>query len=143
MEIDSRILSFLKENTVANICMLNAEQKPHCLSCFYVFHEEEMTLLFKSGYGTMHDTFIKENAAVSGTILPNQVDPLQLKGIQFAGKLLSLNPSALIKYGAAYAQKYPMSLAIPGYIWAARLEYIKLTDNSIGFGTKLNWHSES
>jgi uncharacterized protein YhbP (UPF0306 family) len=139
---DERILSFLRENMVASVCLLSGEHKPYCINCFYALQEEEMILVFKSGYGTTHDNFISENAPVSGTILPNQLDPIQIKGLQFNGKLLALHPTALLKYGALYAQKYPMSLAIPGYTWAAQLEEIKLTDNSLGFGTKLQWHSQ-
>jgi uncharacterized protein YhbP (UPF0306 family) len=36
-------------------------------------------------------------------------------------------------------KKYPFALAIPGDVYTIQPDYIKLTDNTIGFGKKLTW----
>lgn len=137
--VDKHILSFLSEHTVASIALLDANSRPYSVSCFYAFEPERMCLLFKSSFGTHHDNLIHEGAPVSGTILPEKLDLAMLKGIQFTGKLMSLQEAGNLRFSSLYTQKYMMSLALPGYMWGAELTYIKLTDNSLGFGHKTSW----
>ncbi|MBK8686062.1 MAG: hypothetical protein IPN26_14405 [Bacteroidetes bacterium] len=33
-----------------------------------------------------------------------------------------------------YLAKHPLALAIPGDIWALQVNYIKMTDSTLGFG---------
>jgi uncharacterized protein YhbP (UPF0306 family) len=35
-----------------------------------------------------------------------------------------------------------MSIAVMGYIWAVKLNYLKFTDNTLGFGNKTTWTSK-
>lgn len=136
---DKIIVSFLSDHTIASVALLTEDRKPYCVTCFYVYDESTNCLLFKSSFGTFHDQLMKESAPVSGTVLPESIDLVQIKGIQFTGKLLSLQDAASLKNTSLYTQKYMMSLALPGYMWGIKLDYVKLTDNSLGFGHKITW----
>ena len=38
-----------------------------------------------------------------------------------------------------YYKKYPFAVAFPGNIWGVELTSIKMTDNTLGFGKKIEW----
>ncbi len=136
------IKKFLLENKVVTICFVDTNNQPYCINCFYAFDENENALIFKSSYGTKHETLIKASAAVAGTILPDQIQFTNLKGIQFNG---SVKPDFMLgasTFNAHYAKAFPMSLMLPGYFWIVNLTYIKYTDNTLGFGNKTVWNRD-
>lgn len=139
--IQKNISDFLSENKVATVCFITNNSNPYCINCFYVFDEASQSLVFKSSYGTSHDTLVKEGASVAGTVIPDLINVLTLKGIQFNGLLLSNKAIEDYKLNSLYIKTFPMSLAMPGYIWAVKFTNLKFTDNSVGFGHKTNWQS--
>lgn len=139
--ISKKISEFLNENKIATLCFSDAEGDPYCINCFYAFDENSRSLILKSSVGTKHYNFLKANAKLAGTILPNEVDLLKLKGLQFTGKLLEEKQINALSLSSIYIKKYPFSLAIPGYIWAVTFGYLKFTDNTMGFGKKTIWQS--
>lgn len=133
------IIEFLQHNKVASICFVDKENHPYCINCFYFFDDDNGILVFKSSYGTTHDSLVLSHAKVAGTILPDSLDPLKIKGIQFTGLIMDKLLPDTFKLSAHYTKKYPLSLTMPGYIWAVRLEFIKFTNNTLGFGNKTLW----
>lgn len=133
------IIEFLQNNKIAGICFLDKENNPYCINCFYFFDDENGILVFKSSYGTTHDSLVLTDAKVAGTILPDSLDPLKIKGIQFTGLILDKLLPDTFKLSSQYTKKYPLSLTMPGYIWAVKLETIKYTNNTLGFGNKTLW----
>lgn len=136
------ITEFLNENKIATVCFVDNENNPYCINCFYTFDEPSQSLVFKSSHGTTHHSFIKADKNIAGTILPNSIDFLKIKGIQFTGKLQDDKQISTLNLSSKYIKKYPMSLAIPGYVWAIKFEFIKLTDNTLGFGNKTVWKND-
>lgn len=139
--IPKNITEFLNNNKIATVCFVDGEGKPYCINCFYVFDGNSDCLIFKSSPGTKHHNFIKDHSFISGTILPGTIDLLKIQGIQFTAKLLDTKHITNLDQTSKYVKKYPMSLAIPGYIWVAKLDYIKFTDSTLGFGNKTVWQS--
>lgn len=137
--IQDKVKSFLHENKIATVCFVDDNNKPYCINCFYVFDEENNMLIFKSSTGSTHQGLIKPAACISGTILPDAVDVLNIKGIQFVGNLIAPKEVESLKLNLKYIKKYPLSVTIFGYIWAAKLDFLKFTDNTLGFGTKTTW----
>lgn len=137
--IPDHIKEFLHQNKVASISFIDAENKPYSINAFFVFNEEKQILIFKSSPGTKHHQFIIENAFVSGTVLPEQLDLLKIRGIQFTGQVIDNKIANSFSISAEYYKKYPVGLAIPGYIWAVKLDFLKFTDNTMGFGHKTIW----
>lgn len=139
--MQATIIDFFKENKIASICFINKEAKPYCVNCFYVFDEENAILVFKSSYGTSHDSLVLPETTIAGTVLPDSIDVLKIKGIQLSGKILAKAEIDKFKLNSQYTKKYPLSLTMPGYIWAIKLEHIKYTNNTLGFGNKTIWNS--
>ena len=137
--IDKRILTFMEDNKVATVCFNTEMNEPYCINCFYCFIQESNVLVFKSSRGTAHDAYIRQSNPSAGTIIADQVDVTKLKGVQFTGKLLEEQSIHGSGFGFSYLKRFPLSIAIPGYLWGIQLEYLKYTDNTLGFGNKIIW----
>ncbi|KAA3643652.1 MAG: hypothetical protein DWP98_13150 [Bacteroidetes bacterium] len=140
MEIDKRILSFIEESNVLSYCSC-LDNSPHCASCFYSFckKEDNIYLVFKSDITTKHIQNALSNTLVAGTILPNKNKLSSVKGIQFSG-IFSKVEEGFSELKNSYYKSFPFALTMPGELWAIELTYIKMTDNSLGFGKKLKWN---
>ncbi|MBK6833084.1 MAG: pyridoxamine 5'-phosphate oxidase family protein [Bacteroidetes bacterium] len=137
--IIENIKEFIEESQVASVCFVDEFGQPYCINCFYAFDKEKGMLVFKSSLGTNHHAMIKEKKKVAGTILPNEVNTLKIKGLQFEAEILSQSLVVDFQCPGTYYKKYPFALAMPGYIWAISLDKMKLTDNTLVFGKKEKW----
>jgi uncharacterized protein len=75
--------------------------------------------------------------------LPDKLSKLSVKGIQFEGELLAQNAEAAEGAAGKYHMKFPYALAMSGTVFAIQINYMKMTDNSLGFGTKIEWRREA
>lgn len=139
--IPDKLKDFLQENKISTVCFTDHENNPYCINCFYTFDEERCILIFKSSHGTTHQKYTKPAARVSGTILPGVIDTLKLKGMQFTGEIMDKDEIEKFQFNLKYLKQFPMSIALPGYIWAVNLNFLKFTDNTLGFGNKTIWTS--
>jgi hypothetical protein len=137
--IPKNIVTFLQDNKVSTVCFIDLDNKPYCINCFYTFEEEHHVLMFKSSMGTTHQKLTNSMASISGTILPNVIDTLKLKGLQFTGKIIENEEINRLQLNSKYLKRYPVSIAVIGYVWAVRLDFLKFTDNTLGFGNKTTW----
>ncbi|MDP1843843.1 MAG: hypothetical protein Q8K64_10515 [Sediminibacterium sp.] len=137
--MNQQIFNFIQQNTCANICCINAIMQPYCFTCYYLFNSTEQLLYYKSTLDTAHSVNILAKSNIAGTILPDKLNKLKVKGVQFEGIVLD-NANPMVKRASiAYHKKYPMALAVPGNVWVIQLNHIKYTNNALGFGKKLHW----
>lgn len=132
--MNERIIDFIRTQTNLTIATC-LDQVPYCASCFYTFYEDEPSFVFKSRSGTRHITEALKNPLVAGTIVPDRLIKGKVRGLQFQGKFRAANREE----AAAYYKKYTFAMAMPGDLWAIVPVEIKFTDNTLGFGTKINW----
>ena len=138
--MNNTIIHFINKQTCASICCVNDQEKsPYCFSCFYTFNSEEGLLYFKSSQQSHHSAIITTNPLVAGTILPDKLNVLQIKGLQFQGEVLPDDHPLAKEAFAHYHKQHPMALAMPGHMWTIQITVIKMTDNSLGFGKKITW----
>lgn len=136
--MDIRITEFINEQSCISISCVDAEAKPHVFACFYTFDAEEGFLYFKSNEDTLHAKILQVNSAVAGSILPNKLNPLKIKGIQLEGEYI--NTEAQNTRGKKmYYKQHPYALASSGRIWCIKINSIKMTDNTLVFGEKIKW----
>lgn len=134
-----KIIQFVSRQKVASICCVDEACNPYSFSSFFAFNEKEFLLYFKSSAETKHAKLLLKKPQVSGTILPDKLNPLLIKGIQFTGQVLNEVDPLCYDAAALYYLKFPFAMAIPGEVWTIQLLNIKMTDNSLGFGKKLLW----
>ncbi len=140
--MNTKIAQFISKQTCATVCCVDEKGNPYCFNCFYVFNSQEVLLYFKSSTGTRHAGMLANNPVVAGTILPDKLSMLQIRGIQFDGTVLSDDHPLTRQAHGHYYKKHPTALAMPGEMWAIQLNSIKMTDNTLGFGSKLAWTRE-
>jgi uncharacterized protein YhbP (UPF0306 family) len=138
--IPSGISKFINENKIAAICCTDGNNQPYCFHCFYVFDATNNLLFFKSSEKTFHASLLAKNPAIAGSILPQKMEMLALKGIQFTGTVLYSDFPNQINPDIYYHKKLPLGLAKPGHVYCIQLQTIKMTDNTILFGTQLLWN---
>ena len=134
-----RIDKFIKKQTCASVCCVDEQHKPYCFSCFYSYDGNESLLYYKSSADTSHSAILVKNPVVAGTIMPDKLSLLQIKGIQFEGIVLPRDHPLTKNASSYYHRKHPVALTMAGEIWTIQLNTIKFTDNTAGFGTKLCW----
>jgi uncharacterized protein YhbP (UPF0306 family) len=137
--MNEKINSFIEENTCASIACLDSNGHPYCFSCFYAVDTKEGLLFFKSSSDSNHAAFLTSNPIIAGTILPDKLNKLQVKGIQFEGTILHVDDELAKNASLQYYKSNPMAMAMSGEIWTVKIIRIKYTDNSLGFGKKIIW----
>src|SRR6478736_1195493 len=136
------IIRFLQKQTCATICLVDELGNPYCFNCFYAFNSEDGLLYFKSSATSYHVGLLKANPKTSGTILPDKLNVLMVKGVQFEGIVLDEQDPLTEKASQVYHKKHPLALAIKGETWTIRINRIKLTEGAKGFAKKFTWTRE-
>jgi len=137
--INKTITLYLQRQTCATICCTDKYGIPYCFSCYYVFNADNGLLYFKSSGDAHHAALLVNNAAVAGTILPDKLNKLIVRGVQLQGEVLDqFHPMAKDAF-ALYHKENAMALAIKGKVFTIRLDFLKMTDSRLGFGKKITW----
>jgi len=139
---DKRILSLISEHHIFTLAVTRGNQ-PWCATCFYIYNEEQNLFIFTSEENTRHirDAVETGNFLTAGAIALETKMIGKLRGIQFSGTLFKLEGSDLKSAKKAYLKKFPIARFSTLYLWGIRPDIIKMTDNRLGFGKKLIWHS--
>jgi uncharacterized protein YhbP (UPF0306 family) len=111
---------------------------------FYVFIEEEATLVFASDQVTRHIAEALHNQNVAGTIVLETELIGLIRGVQFTGIFVQPEPELRKKVLRAYLKRFPYAVLKGAPAWMAGLYKIdlyeiKFTDNRLGFGKKILW----
>ena len=137
-----KIVDFLKRQTAASISCVNEINQTYSFSCFFAFNSIDKLLYFKSPESSYHSRMILQNPKVSGTIMPDKLNKLAIKGIQFIGEALNFNDPLCKEASKNYYHKFPVAVAISGVVWTIRLDQLKMTNNVMGIFEKLSWQRE-
>ena len=140
--IDKRILSLIREHHIFTLAVTRGSQ-PWCATCFYIYDEKYNLFIFTSEEDTRHirDAVETGNFLTAGAIALETKMIGKLRGIQFSGVMFKLEGPELKSARKAYLKKFPIAMFSDLYLWGIRPDMIKMTDNRLGFGKKLIWHS--
>jgi uncharacterized protein YhbP (UPF0306 family) len=101
--------------------------------------EEQMTFVFTSGYETRHIQEVTQNKKVAGNVVLETGIIGKIQGIQFTGALEPAEGDALAAAEKAYLKRFPFAALMDTTLWLLPIDYLKMTDNRLGFGKKLIW----
>ena len=136
--IDKRIVDFIKRHHVLTLATATADGVPYCAACFYAYDKERNRLIFTSDEKTNHAQQMLQNANVAiGITLETRVVG-KVQGVQICGKAEQGNEEDK----RVYIKRFPYAALAPLNIWAVEPTFIKLTDNTLGFGKKLIWNNQ-
>lgn len=94
---------------------------------------------------TKHAVDAKINPHVAGSIVletkvVGKVQGLQIRGIMQQVSTLSEEHGERAR--RVYLKRYPYAALMELELWTLEPTYLKLTDNTLGFGKKLIWHKD-
>lgn len=139
--IEKRIIRFFRKHHVLTIATTE-NNEPWCANCFYVYLEEENSLVFTTDKNTRHGKEFVINPLVAGTVVLEIMIIGKIRGIQFRGMVTEPQGELLLKAKWAYLKRFPPAVLMDTHLWVVKLTYIKMTDNRLGFGKKLIWSEE-
>ena len=136
--LDKRIIDFIKRHHVLTLATVSSTGEPYCAACFYAYDKERNRLIFTSDDATRHAQDMLQNASVAiGITLETRVVG-KVQGVQICGKAERGDEQDRL----LYIKRFPYAAVMPLHLWAVEPSFIKLTDNTLGFGKKLIWNSQ-
>ena len=133
-QMEERIVKFIKRHHVLTLCT-TSDGAPYCAACFYAYDTERNLLIFTSDNQTRHATEMAANPRVACAITLETRIVGRVQGVQICGTAQQGDEQAR----KCYIKRFPYAAAAPLQIWVVEPDFIKLTDNTLGFGKKLIW----
>ena len=136
--LEKRITDFIKEHHILTLATSN-ENKPYCCTCFYAYMKELNMFVITSDKETKHILDAIKQNNIAGSIALETKTIGKIRGIQFTGIIEELKGSDLKSAKLAYLKSFPFAILKLTTIWGIKPEFIKMTDNRLGFGKKIIW----
>ncbi len=139
---ETRITDFIRQHHVLTLAT-SLENQPWCANCFYAWIEEESAFVFTSDSETKHIQDLSEGNIVAGTVVLETETLGKIRGVQFRGQLSEPEDELIKSSKKIYLKKFPFAVLMKTKLWILKVDYIKMTDNRLGFGKKLIWERNS
>lgn len=136
--VPESIRTFLQEHQVISLALCQ-DNRPWAASAFFAYDENAQRLLFLSATDTRHGAMLVRDPHVAGTIAGQFTDITQIHGLQYEGLCVQLQGEEAQQALEIYYQRYPQARGMSAPVWEIQPTYLKLTDNRLGFGTKILW----
>jgi uncharacterized protein YhbP (UPF0306 family) len=139
--ISSKIVKFFRKHHVLTIATCD-NNIPWCANCFYVYLEEDNSLVFTTDLDTRHGLEFVKNPEVAGSVVLETMIIGNIRGIQFRGTISEPSGDQAAKAKNAYLKRFPVAMLMETRLWVVELTNIKMTDNRFGFGKKVIWEKD-
>lgn len=136
--IDERMAKFIAKHHVLTLATADSAGAPYCANCFYAYDKERNLLIFTSDSTTRHASQMEADNRVAASIVLETRIVGRVQGIQICGRVHKADAAAERRYIA----RFPYAAVAPLTLWSIEPTYMKLTDNTLGFGKKLIWQAE-
>lgn len=136
-EKTKKIAKFIKAHHVMTLATTVADA-PYCCNLFYAYDPKNQALIFTSDNTTRHATMFAENNKVAASIVLETRIVGKVQGAQICGCVKPAQEGDK----TLYIKRFPYALVADLTLWRLEIEYVKLTDNTLGFGKKLIWQKE-
>lgn len=134
--MDKKIFSFIQNHHLLTLATMG--ERLWCCSMFYAYDPDTFSFVVASDETTEHMRNIASNPYVAGTVALETKTVGKIQGIQFSGKMESC--SDILK--SLYFEAFPYARVMNPTLWSIRLDEVKMTDNTLGFGKKVTWKRE-
>ncbi|MTD41210.1 hypothetical protein GIX45_21835 [Erwinia sp. CPCC 100877] len=138
MEALTTISRWLNKQHVVTWCVARGEDI-WCANAFYVFDAVRVAFYLLSDTDTRHGRMANGLANVAGTVNGQPKTVALIRGVQYRGELRLLEGDESEEKRMLYCQRFPVARAMSAPVWEIRVDELKFTDNTLGFGKKLSW----
>lgn len=135
---DSKIVKFIGRHHVLTLATIDNDGAPYCSNAFYAFDQRREVIVFSSNAETAHGAHMEADKRVAASIVLETKIVGKLQGLQISGRAVVGDERDRECYIAAF----PFAAVAPLSLWRVEIDFIKLTDNRLGFGKKLIWRRE-
>lgn len=130
-----KIDAFLQKHHVLTLATTDRSELSAC-GLFYAYDAQKLSFVVASSHETTHIKNITNNPKIAGTVVLETKIVGKIEGVQFRGNFLPIEDESLKKL---YFKRFPYALAMNPKLWQIKINYFKLTDNTLGFGKKIIW----
>ena len=138
---DTKFIKFIKKHHVLTLAT-SVDNRAWCANCFYAFSEEEAMFVFTSDRETKHVSDSLKNKHVAGSVVLETSVVGKIQGLQFTGIMYEPEGELIKRANSFYMKRFPFAALMDTHLWVLELDYMKLTDNRLGFGKKVIWKKE-
>ncbi|EOC1342483.1 YhbP family protein [Cronobacter dublinensis] len=138
MDALDAISQWLAKQHVVTYCV-GREDALWCANAFYVYDRERVAFYLLSDTKSRHGEMAGRQARVAGTVNGQTKTVARIRGVQFAGELRLVEAPESEALRERYNRRFPVARVMFSPLWEIRLDEIKFTDNTLGFGKKLAW----
>lgn len=136
-DIDKRLVRFITKHHVLTLATVNSHGEPYVANCFYAYDKERNIFVFTSDTTTRHGAEMEACSSVALSIVLETRVVGRVQGLQVVGNAARGDDKAK----SVYLKRFPYAAVAPLTLWVVEPTMMKLTDNTLGFGTKLIWQS--
>lgn len=133
MDIDKKIEEFIGEHHVLTLATATTDGTPYCCNAFYAYRDG--AFIFTTDTSTHHGEMMVENPRVAASIVLETRTVGKVQGLQLTG----LIKPAIEGDKLVYIKSFPYAAVAELKLWRLEADFMKLTDNRLGFGKKLIW----
>lgn len=137
-DVDKRFGRFIAKHHVLTLATVSSEGMPYVANCFYAYDKVRNRFVFTSDTTTRHGAEMAANGHVALSIVLETRVVGRVEGLQVEGYAVAADEEAK----SVYVKRFPYAAVAPLKLWMVEPKMMKLTDNTLGFGTKLIWQSE-
>lgn len=131
-----KIERFIDEHHLLSLATMG--ERLWCCSMFYAYDPERISFIVASEETTEHMRNVASDLNVAGTVALETKTVGKIQGIQFIGVMSKAETKAYDLYFGAF----PYARIMNPTLWRIRLDEVKMTDNTLGFGKKITWKRE-
>lgn len=110
---------------------------------FYLYDRDNVAFYLLSEETTRHAQMSGPRATVAGTVNGQPKTVALIRGVQFRGEIRLMEADEGAPIRERYYRRFPMARVLSAPLWEIRLDELKFTDNTLGFGKKMRWLRES
>ncbi|MFI3259441.1 MAG: pyridoxamine 5'-phosphate oxidase family protein [Rikenellaceae bacterium] len=136
--IDSKIVKFIGRHHVMTLATVDRDGAPYCSNAFYSYDPDREVIIFTSGLETAHASHMEMSPKVALSIVLETKIVGKIQGLQITGRVERGDE----RDRESYIKAFPYAAVAPLTLWRVEMDFVKLTDNRLGFGKKLIWRRE-
>lgn len=140
---DKPFTAFIGRHHVLTAVSISADGEPWCANLFYAYDKSQNVFVVTSDITTRHARDWAGNSRFAASVVLETRIVGRVQGLQIAGRVTLLKPDEP-SYDTArkvYLRRFPYAAVATLTLWTLTPEQMKLTDNTLGFGTKSLWHA--
>ena len=139
--MDEAIRRFLSRHHVMTLATVDDAGEAWCSNEFYALDAGRGLLIFTSDPKTAHAAHMSVKPEVAASVVLETRVVGRVQGCQIRGRAAQADDEARRRYLRRFP--YAAAMLATTEVWALTVDYVKFTDNTLGFGKKLVWQRDT